>query len=268
MPAAREACHYNEKRRWVYPVAPEGCMPVRAHGWLQVAATVIVVLCLAAAGRAQTVISVRAGLLNYTEGCVLLDGEHLESRRTRLIHLVPGQQLQTESGLAEIMLGPEIFLRLGFWSEAEMVSTDLAAPQIRLRGGSALIDANGLTDQSPVSVLIENVEVRLVKKGLYRVDMPWEGPQVVTVWDGQALVVGENRKKAIPEGHAAKLGENPKNLVARRIEPARKDALDDWSRERASTIANLNGELLRKQIEQDRQEKDLRLSNKWGIWGP
>lgn len=242
-------------------------MPARTHGWLQVAATVTVALCLRADMHAQTVISVRAGLLNYTEGCVLLDGKHLESRRTRLIHLVPGQQLRTESGHAEIMLGPEIFLRLGLWSEAEMVSTDLAAPQVRLRGGSALIDANGLTDQNPVSVLVGNVEVRLVKKGLYRVDMPLQGPQAVTVWDGEALVVAERRKKTIPERHELKLDEDPKNLVARRVEHANKDALDAWNHERASTIADLNGELLRKQVEADRQEKEFRLSNKWGIWG-
>lgn len=246
-------------------------MSARTYGWLQFAVTVAgivtVALCSPANMHAQTVISVRAGLLNYTEGCVLLDGKHIESGRTRWIHLVPAQRLRTESGHAEIMLGPEIFLRLGFWSEAEMVSTDLAAPQVRLRVGSALIDANGLTDQSPVSVLLGNVEVRLVKKGLYRVEMPLQGPQAVTVWDGEALVVAGSRKKTIPERHEVKLGENPKNLVPRRVEHAKKDALDDWNRDRASTIADLNGELLRKQVEADRQEKDSRLSNKWGIWG-
>jgi hypothetical protein len=241
-------------------------MPARTYGWLQVAATLTAALCLPAGLPAQTIISVRAGLLNYTEGCVLLDGTHLESKRTRLIHLVPGQHLRTEDGHAEIMLGPEIFLRLGFESEAEMVSTELEAPQVRLWAGSALIDANGLTDQSPVSVLVGNFEVRLVKKGLYRVDMPGKGPQIVTVRNGQALVATENRKKTIPEKHQVELGENIKNLVARRVEHSKKDALDNWNRQRASTIAELNGELLRKQVEEDRHEKDF--PPKWGIWGP
>jgi hypothetical protein len=243
-------------------------MPARTHGWLRFAAAVTVALYLPADVQAQTVISVRAGLLNDADGCVLLDGKHIEPNRVRLTHLIPGQLLQTESGFAEVMLGPEIFLRLGFWSEAEMISTDLAAPQVRLRTGSAVIDANGLTDQSPVSVLAGNVELRLVKKGLYRVDLPREGPQAVTVWDGQALVVAENGNKTIPQRHEVEFGANPKNLVARRIGNARKDALDNWSRERASAIAELNGELLRKQVEQDRQEKEPRLTNKWGIWIP
>jgi hypothetical protein len=243
-------------------------MPARIHGWLRLAATVTLLLGAMAGARAQTVISVRAGLLSHARGCVLVDGKHLEPNCVRLLHLVPGQLLQTESGMAEVMLGPEIFLRLGFWSEAEMISTDLAAPQLRLRRGSAVIDANGLTDQSPVSVLVGGYELRLVKKGLYRVDIPLEGPRAFTVWNGQALVVAENGKKAIPERHGVELGENPKGLVARRLEPARKDALDNWNHDRASEIAELNGELLRKQVEQDRQEKEFRLSNKWGIWQP
>jgi hypothetical protein len=243
-------------------------MPARTTGWFQVAATVTAVLCWRPGLPAQTIISARAGLLNYTQGCVLLDGKHLEAGRPRLIHLVPGQRLRTEDGHAEIMLGPEIFLRLGFESEAEMVSTDLAAPQVRLRGGSALIDANGLTGKNPVAVLVGDNELRLVKKGLYRVDAPKEGPRRITVWDGRAIVMAENRKKTIAENHAAELGENPRNLVARRVEQAKKDALDDWNRERASAIADLNGELLRKQVEADRQEKEFRLSNRVGIWGP
>jgi hypothetical protein len=243
-------------------------MPARTYGWLRVAATVAALCCFPAGLTAQTVISARAGLLNYTEGCVLLDGKYLESKRSRLIHLAPGQHLRTGDGHAEIMLGPEVFLRLGFESEAEMVSTDLETPQVRLRGGSALIDANGLADQSPVSVLVGSAEVRLVKKGLYRFDMPLQGPQAVTVWDGRALVVTENHEKTIPEKHGVELGENPKNLVARRVEHEKKDALDNWNHERASAIAELNGELLRKQVEEDRHDKDFRLSNKWGMWGP
>jgi hypothetical protein len=243
-------------------------MSARTTGWFQVAATVTAMLCFRSDLPAQTIISARAGLLNHTQGCVLLDGKHLEAGRPRLIHLVPGQHLRTEDGHAEIMLGPEIFLRLGFESEAEMVSTDLAAPQVRLRGGSALIDANGLTDRNPVSVLVGDSELRLVKKGLYRVDAPRNGPQKVTVWDGRAIVLAEKSKKTIAENHTVELGENPKNLAARRVGQTKRDALDQWNRERASAIADLNGELLRKQVEADRQEKEMRLSNKLGIWGP
>jgi hypothetical protein len=242
-------------------------MPTRTHRLLQFAVPAALLLCLPADVPAQTIISARAGLLSYTDGCVLLDGKHIECRLSRVKHLAPEHLLRTEDGHAEIMLGPEIFLRLGFESEAEIVSTDLAAPQVRLRAGSALIDANGLTDQNPVAVLIGNLEVHLVKKGLYRVDMPSEGPPIFTVRNGQAIVVAADRKKAIPEKHQIELTENAKDLAARRVEDSQKDALDDWNRGRASAIADLNGELLRKLLEQDRQDKDFRLS-KWGVFGP
>ena len=238
--------------------ALQDLMPARKHTRMR-AAGVAVLLCWPAAAAAQTVISARAGLLNYTDGCVLLDGKHIEFERSRLIHLLPGQPLRTENGNAEVMLGPEVFLRLGFESEGEMASTDLGAPQVRLRNGSALIDANGLAKESPVSVLVGDIEVRLVKKGLYRLDMPPEGPHTLTVWDGQAVIVAGNRKRTISEKHDVELGESLKDLSARRVEHRKDDALDRWSSERASTIARLNGEMLRKVVEEeDSQQRGFR----------
>jgi hypothetical protein len=242
-------------------------MPAQTYRCLQVAAVVAAALYSPAQLLAQTVISARAGLLNFTQGCVLLDGKHIEFSRSRVVHLVPGQRLRTEDGHAEIMLGPQVFLRLGFESEAEMVSTDLAEPQVRLWGGSAMIDADGLTNDGPVTVLAGKAEVRLVKKGLYRVDLPAEGPHGVTVRNGRAVVVIENHKRTIPERHELEIGEEAGQLETRRIGARKEDALDGWNHERASAIAELNGELLRKQLEEDRQEKDMRLWDKLGIWG-
>lgn len=234
-------------------------MPVPTHGWLPLAAVVIAALCRSAGAPAQTVISARAGLLNYISGCVLLDGKHIEPGRLRFIHLTPGQNLRTEDGHAEVMLGPEVFLRLGFESELEMVSTDLASPQVRLRGGSVLIDANGLTAREPVSVLVGHGQVRLVRKGLYRLDVPRKGPETLTVWDGRAVIVGESREKIIAEKRAVDLGADVKNLVPRRVERSKSDALDEWSSQRASAIAQVNGDLLRKQLEEDHNDKTFGL---------
>lgn len=229
-------------------------MSARTHGWLPSAGVAIAALCWSALLPAQIVISARAGLLNHATGCVLLDGKHIESKRLRLTHLVPGQRLRTEDGHAEVMLGPEVFFRIGFESELEMVSTDLEAPQIRLYAGSALIDANGLTAREPVSILVGDTEVRLVRKGLYRLDLHQEGPEVLTVWNGRAVVVGGSHEKTIQERNAVELGGNAKSLVPRRVERSSNDALDDWSRERAQAISHINAEMLRKQIEDEKDE--------------
>jgi hypothetical protein len=241
-------------------------MSARTHGrWAVAAAAAALLYCVAAF--AQTIISVRAGLLNDTAGCVLLEGKHIEYQPTHVIHLRPHQQLRTEDGHAEVLLGPEIFLRMGFESKIEMVSTDLTAPQVRLLSGSALIDANGLTDQCPVSVMVGRTEIRLVKKGLYRIEAPESGPAVLMVWNGQAIVVGADRKKAIPERHAVELAENLQSFVVRRAERSKEDPLDTWSRERSSEIAQVNGELLRKQAEEDERSDRFRLPTDWGILG-
>lgn len=230
-------------------------MSARTHGWLPSAGVVIASLFWPALSPAQIVISARAGLLNHASGCVLVDGKYIESSRLRLTHLIPGQRLSTEDGHAEVMLGPEVFFRIGFESQLEMVSTDLEAPQVRLLAGSALIDANGLTAREPVSVLVGESEVRLVRKGLYRLDIPKQGPEILTVWDGRAVVVGDSREKTIRDGNAVELGGNTKSLVPHRVERSSNDALDDWSRKRAAAIAHINGEMLRKQIEEDKHEK-------------
>jgi len=234
-------------------------MPVRTYGWWPVAAAATASFLFLAVSPAQTVISARAGLLNHLSGCVILDGNHIEASRLRLTHLIPGRHLRTEDGHAEVMLGPEVFLRLGFESEIEMVSTDLEAPQVRLLSGSALIDANGLTAREPVSVLLGRHEVRLVKKGLYRLDIPREGPEAVTVWNGRAVVAGDSRERTIRERHAVELGGDVKNLAPRRVLRSKNDALDDWSAERATAIAHINGEMLRKQIEEDHTDKNFGL---------
>lgn len=242
-------------------------MSAQTHGRLAVAAAALALLLTPAGTPAQIIISVRAGLLNYTDGCVLLEGKHIEYEPTHVVHLLPKQQLRTGDGYAEVLLGPEIFLRIGFESQIEMVSTDLTSPQVRLVKGLALIDANGLTDQGPLSVLVNDNEVRLVKKGLYRIELPKNGPGSLMVWDGQAIVVGTDRKKAIPERHQVELAGNIKDLAARRAERSKDDPLDMWSRERASTIAEVNGEMLRKQAEEDRRDERLRLPTDWGILG-
>jgi hypothetical protein len=249
------ACHYNKGSA----LRAQCSMPARTHGWLPLAAVVTASLCWPADAPSQTVISARAGLLNHISGCVLLDGKHLEPGRLRLTHLLSGQSLRTTDGHAEVMLGPEVFLRLGFESELEMVSTDLAAPQVRLLSGSALIDANGLTAREPVSILIGHNEVRLVRKGLYRLDIPSDGPEAVTVWNGRAVAVVGSREKTIEDRHTVELGENVKSLIARRVERPRNDALDDWSSERAAAIAKVNGEMLRKQIDEDHNDKHFGL---------
>jgi hypothetical protein len=44
--------------------------------------------------------------------------------------------------------------------------------------------------------------------------------------------------------------------------------LDRWSSQRASTIAEVNGEMLRKLVEEDRHNKNFPPPpNGWGLWG-
>src|ERR1700759_5226976 len=62
---------------------------------------------------AQSVVSARAGLINYFEGEILVDGQPLARKFGTFTSLKEGSDLVTREGHAEILLTPNTWLRLG-----------------------------------------------------------------------------------------------------------------------------------------------------------
>ncbi len=61
----------------------------------------------------QSVISARSGLINYSEGDVLVNGQPLQRKFGSYTSLKDGSDLVTRSGRAEILLTPNVYLRVG-----------------------------------------------------------------------------------------------------------------------------------------------------------
>ena len=90
--------------------------------------------CLPAFG--QSVISVRSGLINYSEGAVFIDNQLVAQKLGRYPTLREGSDLLTHDGRAEILLTPEVYLRVGANSGVRMISSSLDSTRLEVLNGS------------------------------------------------------------------------------------------------------------------------------------
>src|SRR5207248_6411839 len=103
---------------------------------------------------AQSVISVRSGLINYFEGDVVVNGERLERKYGSFARLRPGSDLVTRSGRAEMLLTPNTYLRVGENSSVRMRSDSLSDTRVELLAGSAILDSTKAADASATHVTL------------------------------------------------------------------------------------------------------------------
>ncbi len=192
------------------------------------------ILGFSSAAFAQYAISARAGLIQHLDGRVLLNEKPIIHKITHLQEVKESQRLRTERGRAEILLTPGVFLRVGEDAHLEMVSSKLEDVRLRLLGGSAVIEADELDKESSITIAVGEAEVRLAKAGLYRLDATGGEKPVLRVFAGEAMVTGpggEFRMRAKKEMELAGA------FAAQKFDVEDTDALDRWSRRRASYLA-------------------------------
>src|ERR1700675_1627073 len=103
--------------------------------------TLAAVIAAALPVKAQSVISTHSGVIHFFEGAVYLGDQALESHLGKFPSVLPGTELRTAEGRAEVLLTPGVFLRLGERSTIRMVANDLADTQVELQTGSAIVDS-------------------------------------------------------------------------------------------------------------------------------
>src|SRR6516162_3070541 len=95
---------------------------------------VVIGMAFAAAGYGQNVISAKAGLIQYAEGRVLLEGNPVEIKYSQFPQVKNDQVLKTEEGRAEVLLSHASFLRLGENSSFRMISDSLTDTRFEVLG--------------------------------------------------------------------------------------------------------------------------------------
>jgi hypothetical protein len=184
---------------------------------------------------AQSVISMQAGLINFTEGTVLLNDRTLGPRQGQFQQMREQDTLRTSAGgRAEVLLNPGGFLRVDRLSSVRLTSGRITDARIEMLSGSALVEAAEVRKGSSLTFSRGDATVSILRNGLYRLEAD---PARLHVIKGKALVRAGDRKVEVGGGKVVALDGD---LVATRIKKSEGDGLDAWSQNRALRLARAN----------------------------
>ncbi len=173
-------------------------------------------------------VSAKPGAVNYVEGAAYINGTPVNEQYLKTTFLNANDILSTDIGKAEVLLAPGIFLRLGDNTKVRMVSPSLAAAQIEVMSGEAMIEATGLVKGSTVQVVSHGASATIENNGLYR--FLADDPPSVAVLDGKTTVTFSDRTVAVKKGRQLILAEN---LKPEKFDAKKDDELYAWSNVRS-----------------------------------
>jgi hypothetical protein len=195
---------------------------------------VVTVLTLPADG--QSVISTRSGIVHFFEGAVYLGDQPLESHPGKFSNVPQGAELRTAGGRAEVLLTPDVFIRIGERSTIRMVANNLSDTRVELLAGSAIVDSAEPSSGTAVTLIYRNWNVRFLERGIYRID---SDPPRLWVLQGKAEVSAETNEVALSVGQGMYVPFAPVLVPERSIDQPR-DALSTWAEGRQQSISTDN----------------------------
>lgn len=195
------------------------------------------------------------GTLNYVEGQVSIGAQALDSKSIGSAELQTGQSLVTEKGKAEVLLTPGVFLRVGDNSAVKMISRGLTDTEVGLGQGHAMIEVAEIHPQNDIRVAAGGVTARLMKTGLYDVDLRQEQ---LRVFDGKASVQDDGKNITVKSGHELSLA-SAGSWKAEKFDKKNYEEGDlyRWSSLRSAYLAEANV-----------NAAGLYAESGWGPWGP
>jgi len=206
------------------------------------AATAAVFLMVVPASlQAQPVTTAKAGLVSFMEGKVYLDDRALDHSPAHFSEVSEKSVLRTDTGRAEVLLGPCAVLRVAENSSFRMLANAITDPQIELLAGAAIVDVTGMSRGAKLTFSTATAAVRIAKTGLYRFEM---APPRVKVFDGGATVQRADRTLTIAAGRMLALDSSS---PAEKFDSKMRDALDLWSIQRSASLAAASGANRRQQ---------------------
>lgn len=201
---------------------------------------------VSAQNRSEYVISARAGQINFASGSVTVRRGGSSAWRTLTMEdrLEAGDRVKTGSnGRFEVLLNPGSFVRVGESTEFELSSSDIVHPQLKVVTGSVVVEASIDAEQS-IEIATPQTGVTIVKSGIYRINaLAAANATEVLVRKGRALVGSAG--VLVKAGKTVTVSGGGATSEVAKFEGKNKDALDLWSRERASTLLENNRKLAR-----------------------
>ena len=196
-----------------------------------------VMLATPARGDTQPQRNAVPGTLNYVEGQVSVGSQPLNSKSIGSETLEAGQTITTESGKAELLLTPGVFLRVGNNSSVKMISPSLTDTEIGVEEGEATVEVTEIHKQNNVRIDADGVTTQLVKNGFYDFDV---ARNLLLVLDGEAIVNENGQQVRVKGGHEFAL-----NQDSTKTQKFDKDAYESgdlyrWSSVRSAYVAEAN----------------------------
>ena len=178
----------------------------------------------------QLVVGAKAGIIQYAQGDVSLDGNAVKLSKGGFLEVHAGQAFQTRLGFVELVLGPDVYLRMGIFGTLRIDQNRLDDTRLTLEKGSAIVEivqeAKGV--QTRLRLAKGDVEIR--KKGLYRFDAD---SGEIRIYGGSAQVSSTRRKATVGNGRKVTLDAD---LDVRRFDAKEGDSLHQWAARRSFEI--------------------------------
>ena len=185
---------------------------------------------------AQSAISVRSGMVHYSEGSVSIGHELLDPKFGHFPELKEGQILTTTEGRAELLLTPGVFLRVAENTSIKMISSRLIDTRVELLSGSVLLESAEaqMPNDNAVTFIYKDAAVEIHKKTLIRLDATED---MISAYDGEVTVLRDGQTLTLKQGK--------QTLLAGVLSPEKFDAkVGDsfyrWASRRAGTLAVAN----------------------------
>jgi hypothetical protein len=183
----------------------------------------------------------RPGTVNYTEGTTYLDGNALTQQSAPNQAMNAGDVLSTDSGKAEVLLTPGIFLRVGDHSAVKMISPALEQTRVEVERGRAGVEVDQIFPQNMIQILDGGATTQLMKPGYYEFDanqpeaMVFTGEAEVETGNGKWEKVKDHHELALAVGAREKTVDFNANPV--------NDDLYNWSSLRSHYLAEANNQI-------------------------
>jgi hypothetical protein len=197
--------------------------------------TALLLVLIAVPASAQPVISAKSGMVAKIQGDVFLDDKALEDSATHFPDVKEKQVVRTEDGMAEILLTPGVFLRMGDHGSIRMISNRLIDTRVELLTGSAVVESDDVVKDTNVTIVCQNGSVTMPKAGIYRFNT---NPAQLKVYKGTAEVDLAGQHTTVPAGKMLMLSGDSAVLQHFNVEDT--DFLDHWNRQRSEYVAMAN----------------------------
>lgn len=192
--------------------------------------------------RERFVISAKAGGINAVSGRTGVQSQGSSEWELLTIkdNLEAGDVVKTGiDGRVEMLLNPGSYMRVAENSEFELTNNSLENLEVRLIRGTAIVEATGADDtELMINITTPHTKMAIVRRGLYRVNVVPGDVTELIVRKGRVLLSDSQTK--VKGGRKLIFSSHTFSMAKLEKADKEKDAFDNWSKERAETVAKAN----------------------------